>query len=614
MSSDSDRALLQQFEPVIRYTRGEQFFPSDVERYVKTCSLWMQPPDEDPVCLIPEGQLTLEKLSEQITGSFGTIYYLQFIEPLNITQMASYALQESLRKKDPNEVFHAGRGRLSRVGYTSRVVDALFSLTLFARGRIPGATAAAAIRTYRGMLAEQEQYCYYGRVVRQNNWIALQYWFFYFFNGWRSGFHGVNDHEADWEMVYVYLSETDAGEVKPEWVAYASHDFSGDDLRRRWDDPELTLIGDHPVIYSGAGSHASYYAPGEYLAEVELPFLAPFVHLVDEVEHIWRRRLGGKQATVETKEHPPTFNIFRVPFVDYARGDGISIGPGGDKTWDEPRLLDPLPAWAKEYRGLWGLYAHDPISGENAPAGPLYDRYGMVRRSWYDPLGWAGLDKVPPPGHALEVIQVECKEIEERCANLETSISVKSRELVTLGLQCEAMLDRPYLKNLYSDYLKNINILSDEVKRQRVQYAADSALLEALHSHADQLQQGKRAPLRAHIRHATHPTSDAGIRLGRFAETWSAISIGLMILGFVGIVLFARHYLLLGLVGLVSTIVFVEASFRRQLTKLVNSITIGLTGLATIVLVYNYFWPIIIAGVIVAGSYIMWENIKELRA
>ena len=139
MSSDSDRALLQHFEPVIRYTRGEQFFPSDVERYVKTCSLWMQPPDEDPVCLIPEGQLTLEKLSEQITGSFGTIYYLQFIEPLNITQMASYALQESLRKKDPNEVFHAGRGRLSRVGYTSRVVDALFSLTLFARGRIPGA-------------------------------------------------------------------------------------------------------------------------------------------------------------------------------------------------------------------------------------------------------------------------------------------------------------------------------------------------------------------------------------------------------------------------------------------------------------------------------------------
>ena len=33
----------------------------------------------------------------------------------------------------------------------------------------------------------------------------LQYWYFYLFNDWRSSFHGVNDHEADWEMVTVYL-------------------------------------------------------------------------------------------------------------------------------------------------------------------------------------------------------------------------------------------------------------------------------------------------------------------------------------------------------------------------------------------------------------------------
>ena len=36
-----------------------------------------------------------------------------------------------------------------------------------------------------------------------------QYWFFYAYNNWRSGFHGVNDHESDWELVSVYLYERD---------------------------------------------------------------------------------------------------------------------------------------------------------------------------------------------------------------------------------------------------------------------------------------------------------------------------------------------------------------------------------------------------------------------
>ena len=69
---------------------------------------------------------------------------------------------------------------------------------------------------------------YYGRVLRQGGWIVLHYLFFYAMNNWRSGFHGTNDHEADWEQVFVYLYEPgDGGPPVPWWVAYASHDFRG---------------------------------------------------------------------------------------------------------------------------------------------------------------------------------------------------------------------------------------------------------------------------------------------------------------------------------------------------------------------------------------------------
>ncbi len=65
---------------------------------------------------------------------------------------------------------------------------------------------------------EREHYRYHGRVVRQNGWIVLQYWLFYAFNDWRSAFYGANDHEADWEKVFVYLYELETGEIRPEWA------------------------------------------------------------------------------------------------------------------------------------------------------------------------------------------------------------------------------------------------------------------------------------------------------------------------------------------------------------------------------------------------------------
>jgi hypothetical protein len=615
MSAETDRALLRRFEPVIRYTRGERFFPMDVEPYVRACSMWMQRPDEDPVCLIPEGELTLDKLAQPRAGSFDTVYFLKFIEPLDIRKLAAYNLRRIMQgftRKGSEDVFRAGRGRLARVGYLSRFVDALFSLTLLARGRVPGDTAAAAILEYQRILAEREHYCYYGRVVRQNGWIALHYWFFYPFNNWRSGFFGVNDHEADWEMIYVYLSQSDEGTVHPEWVAYASHDFSGDDLRRRWDDPELEKVGEHPVIYIGAGSHASYYAPGEYLSELELPFLSPLVQLVDRLQDFLRKTLVRDQDQQTEPPDQAEFNVFRVPFVDYARGDGLSIGPGQDKEWEEPRLLDPTPAWASNHRGLWGLYARDPISGEDAPAGPLYNRDGTMRRSWYDPLGWAGLDKVPPPDETLARLQERRTEVNARRTELVQAISQKSRELTGLGVESAAMQGCSHLKKQHAAHQEKITALSNELDQLRAQLASDEALLEAMDLYGQQLQAGERGPARAHIHRAHRPASDDELRLSRFAEMWAAISIGLVMVGFVGVVLFSRQHLIFGLVAMVSLIAFIESGFRGQLSRLIASVTIGLAVVSALVILFEFFWLIVVLAVLIAGGYIMWENLREL--
>ena len=219
----------------------------------------------------------------------------------------------------------------------------------------------------------------------------LRYWLFYAFNDWRSNVFGANDHESDWEKIFIYLSESDDGEVRPEWAAYAAHEETGDDLRRRWDDPELEKIGEHPRGVRLRGSHATRYFRGEYLTELAFPLPAPSPRSGGSHWYVTLRQYADE----DYKEKP--YEQFTIPFVDYGRGDGLSVGP--DRTWSgTPTPHDPVAVVDLGLSGLWGLYTRDPFEGEDAPAGPMYDRDKTISREWFDPVGWPGSTRCRPGG------------------------------------------------------------------------------------------------------------------------------------------------------------------------------------------------------------------------
>ncbi|HEX6710524.1 MAG TPA: hypothetical protein VF068_09330 [Rubrobacter sp.] len=606
------RALLRRFEPVIRSTRGDKFYPMDVEPYVRACSLWVQRPGEEAVRVVRGGKLSLDGLAQQPLDEAGAVHFLKFTDEDDLGHDSRGRRLFQRRTKDRKEsrdAFRAGRGRLARVGYVSRFVDALYSITLLARGRVPGESAAAASVAYERIMAENEHYRYHGRVVHQDGWIVLQYWLFYPFNDWRSGFFGANDHEADWEKIFVYLSET--GDVSPEWVAYAAHNYTGDNLRRRWDDQEVEKVGEHPVIFVGAGSHASYYAPGEYLTELNLPLPSPLARMADAVRSFWKTRLGQYVGDGGDDEGP---GYFHIPFVDYARGDGLTVGEGGDRAWDEPRLItDPPPDWVSGYRGLWGLYARDPFEGEDAPAGPMYNRDKSVNRAWYDPVGWAGLDKVPPPSETLEAVLDQRADIASRCAALRVEIEEKSGRLKKLGAEVAAMRDRSHLDAPYEEGTKRVAELSTELDRLRARLATEVAVSESLEEYAGRLRAGERDPARSHISRAHRPASEDELRVSRVAEAWAAISVSLMLISFVGIWMFEREHLISMLVFSIALFAFAEAGFRGRLVNLVSSANIGLAVVSTLVIFYEFFWQLVVVAVLTVGLYVLWDNLRELR-
>jgi hypothetical protein len=598
-------ALLRRFEPALRFTLGEQFFPMDTAAYVAACGLWEHRANVVDVCVAPAGTLTLERLGELSEGQRDGLYYLK-----PEATLAKSGAAVSHRKLYAD--FHAGGGRLARVGYISRLTDAIAALSLLVRGHLPTDAAAEAAATYQQMQAEHEIFRYCGRVLHQAQWTVLQYWFFYAFNDWRAGYLGANNHEADWEMMCIYLAEAPDGDLVPEWTAYAAHNAAGADLRRRWDDPELEKVAEHPVIYAGAGSHASYFRRGEYLTEISLPLVKPLERVSRTARNVWYsvlRQYGG-EGMVPGQDGTP--RLFPIPFIDYARGDGFALGPGQKREWDEPQLLDTACGWVGRYSGLWGVYARDPFSGENAPTGPMYGDGGSIRRKWYDPVGWTGLDRVPTSYEAASTARAELAALEARDTRLRSEIAEQNRQLVALGIEELAARDQPYLERRRVAQRVEIGDQSHELAARRQALTECENQRAALERYIVRLQAGEREPARAHLHRPYEPMSEEELRVGKSEEIWAAVSVGLLLIGFVALVEFSREYMISGLITLIVVFAFLEAWFRRRVAQFLTFVAMVLAVAAAVVLLLQFGVLLAALAVLAAGIYILWQNLREL--
>ena len=599
----NDLDLLRQYEPIVRYTQGEMFFPCAVDEFIKGASLWLVDPEGKATELAPGGTLTVDNLSDHEEIPDGHTMYLTYageaLDPLEY--------QRWTRRTD-REPFHAS-GRLARVPLISRIGDSLFDLSLLVRGSVPGGVAAAADIKYRELLQRDPRRVYYGRVLREGGWIVLHYLFYFTMNNWRSNFYGVNDHESDWEQVFIYLAD-EGDEPEPRWAAFASHDFSGDDLRRRWDDPGFVRAGNHPVIYAGAGSHASYFEQGEYIMGATPAVLKPLQNGIIALTRFWNEQLGQGSNMISVKE---AGNLISIPFVDYARGDGKSIGPGQDEEWS-PVLISDADGWVDRYRGLWGLDTRDPFGGERAPAGPKYDRDGSVRHSWYDPLGWAGLDKVYPPQATLAELDTRLAALVDEEAALSAEIQALRTQVRNLGLDVEALRAAEYFSTLHESREEQLTSLQVQLQNLRSALISNQETQKSLRAYRARAQAGDWGSPTAHLKHV-HPPAEPLPPQRRVVEIWAAISGALALLIFVALLIFRpMHW---PFWAVVAGIAFgaVESMTRGRLSNFMLTTVIVLALLATLILFIEFWRWILLLALVGIVVYMIRDNLREvLRA
>jgi hypothetical protein len=599
----TDLELLQQYEPVVRYTHGELFFPCAVEGYLARCHLWMADAERKMTLLAQPGELTVDSLAAYQAVPLGHRLYLQFVEK----PMSAVGYQRWLRSRARPVL--ANPSRLQRISLATRILDGFFDLTLLVRGRVPGGTAAAAHRQYAVMRAVDSRRVYYGRVIHSGGYIILHYLFFFAMNDWRSSFYGVNDHESDWEQIFVYLSDDDSGLVpQPQWVAFASHDFSGDDLRRRWDDAEVQKIDEtHPVIYAGAGSHASYFTPGEYLMRVEPALLVPVRELGAAIDRFWMNTLRqGTPLNLESAIRA----LQSIPFVDYARGDGRAIGPGQADSWS-PILISDEDGWVDGYRGLWGLDTWDPLGGERAPSGPKYNRDGSIRLSWRSPLTWVGLDKVYPPHESAVALEQLLVDFQQQEAKVMQEIEAQRKAIRLLELEVDSLRTTQFLSALLARRERDLAEVVTKLQELNSRLSDVRETHEAGTAHLARLQAGDFGSPRAHIRHAHAPLSPIA-SASRFAQLWAAVSGGLVLLSILGVTYFQPPAWPLWL--LLSAVLFgaVDSTARGRLTTFLLRLTMALAIVTSAILLYHFWLPALVLGMAIIVIITIRDNLREV--
>jgi hypothetical protein len=302
---------------------------------------------------------------------------------------------------------------------------------------------------------------------------------------------------------------------------------------------------------------------------------------------------------------------FHIPFVDFARGDGMKVGPGHTRKW-VATVIDEGVSWVSQYRGLWGLFARDPISGENAPAGPMYNRDGSPRNSWYDPLGFAGLDKVAPPNEVSGLLEKNRSDVTDRQTSLATLMEDKADQLQSLGTKQRSTEGNPHLAKQDAALQKQMTVLADELRGLRREHSENAALLEGLVRELEWTRRGLRDDARAHIHHLIMPDKTAGRRFQRLGETWAAISLSVLLFGIVLMLVVAPRFLGAGLAVITLLFVVLESVLRRAFIHTVSELTALLALIASLILLVH-FWHWILIGVLLAvATFLLFQRVHEL--
>lgn len=201
---------------------------------------------------------------------------------------------------------------------------------------------------------------YQDRALRDDD-AVIQYWFCYYFDEW------YNVHEGDWEGISIFLRRENGG-YRPLGATYYGHENG---VRRHWEDVQ-TQGGEHPLVFPGSGSHASYfqYLKSGHQTSIAGAFL-PGLKLKLRISVASDRY----DFVADDQVRPP-----QAPRVE------VLPDPIGPDDRDDPAWQHLL--WLN-FPGSWGARE----LGKLVAGGPTGPKFKGLK--WHNPFAWSEIETWP---------------------------------------------------------------------------------------------------------------------------------------------------------------------------------------------------------------------------
>ena len=301
--------------------------------------------------------------------------------------------------------------------------------------------------------------------------------------------------------------------------------------------------------------------------------------------------------SMSTRERPG----IGLPFIDYRRGDGPSVGPGTERTWTAVAIDEDTP-WVRDYRGLWGYDTRDPFGGERAPAGPRYERDGSTRLAWDRPVAWAGLDKVPPTGgDELAALQRRAGDVEIELGAAQVRLVEEIGRLRSLheGTRALAVEGAPAAAS-YVAAQATVAATRDEIASLTAeQQAVSRALVTPL----------PPEPVHAHLRHRALPDQDV-LRPTRWTlRLWAAISVSVLLLAVAALIMYGASLGVTGAIGIIIVVAGIEALIRGRLLPFLAGVVIIVLILTGIYIAVTNIRVAIAGALVLAALALLLSNL-----
>jgi hypothetical protein len=241
----------------------------------------------------------------------------------------------------------------------------------------------------------------------------------------------------------------------------------------------------------------------------------------------------------------------------------------------------------------------------------MYNRDGTPRASWSDVLGFAGLEKNPPPPREPQVLRADIRALKKQVRDLERQIEVQSAQLQDKGTRLKGMDGNPHLAKRYAALAAEVKTDSESLATLRRQFDQDSLVLDAYRERLTAIAEGVRDDPQAHIRHIVKPVDTAPV--SRALETWASLSVGILLFGLAALLWLSPQNFFMGLAALLVVFFLVEALLRRTFAASIGNLSVALALITLGVLAVTFWKVAAIVVLCLLGANLIWQRVRELR-